>query len=414
MRAHLLLAALCAWAPAQAQGLGVQDVFEALYAKLAQSFSPPTDPGGGAGAFILLQPALTLDPDPGQAREDLSLLADQIPRIGPLYLPSGFRASEVYAAILDQEPSNFVPQSDREAALEARKAILDHRRPGKYTQAYQAYLDLEDQKQAADDALATAKANQAATRQPVPPGIQAAVDRLDKALRLPRADFRRKRALMEAADSDHMGARLERDHRSLELAAAGGTPPVEASPDPADWAGAPGWIRWTFSGQETPLPRPASAPAGPVGIPRAPGAAPALDALTIAMEACRVRLDRPWMDVALFTNRFWRMTPGARWPLISAGGLDARDPGPMPLRIDGLLLARNLRITGVGAQVATGLAQDGHLPFAPKGASSTSPPGPPSLSFSVDGIQIIGLFCSRIPRCPDPDPAAFRTPEPTS
>lgn len=385
----------------------IQEVFEGLYAKLALSFSPPVDQAGKPGVFILVQPAITLDPDPDQASDDLSILVDQIPRAGPIYQPSGLRASDVYSTILDQEPSQYVPQADREAALKARKAIFDSRRPGKYTAAYQAYLDLEAQKQAADDALASAKANFAATHQPIPAGLQEQVDKLEAAIRAPRADFAKKMALMEEADSDHMGARLQRAHEALELASSGGTPPVEASPDPGGWTGGAGWIKWTYSGKEPVLPRPASAPSGPVVPLGTPGPSPKLDSLTIAMEACRVRLNRPWMDGGLFANRYWRSGPDARWPMISTGDPGSKDPGPMPLRIDGLLLARNLRVTGIASESAASLAKAGRLPFAPKAPPSGSSP----LSISMDGIQIIGFFCSRIPRCPDPDPKAFRSPE---
>jgi len=273
--------------------------------------------------------------------------------------------------LLDQEPSLVVRQSDRQAALEARWALMGKPiRPGTYAPAYQAYLDMRRQKQEADDALAMALAERDACGTPVPPGLQAKVDQLRAALSRIQPHFEALEATVAREDLDHMAARFFRARTALDEAIASGPPPVVAKPPPAAWPSSPDWRTWRFQDTGTP-------PQGERG-PNPPSAR-----LSIDVELLRVSFSRPWMDVALFTSRNWRMRTTARYPFLSTGRLQDPDPGPVPWRIDGLMLARNLWIRDAGSQ------------------------GAGSFSMRSEGIQVIGLLCTPMPRCPDPAPEAF-------
>jgi len=359
---------------------------------------------------------MALDPDPDAAQRDLDILADQIPRVASIYAPSGSRASTTYALMLGQEPSAFVLQRDRQSALEATRAMYDARRPGRLTPEYQAYQDLLQRKVEAEDALATAQVEEAASGTPVPAGLAAEVQRLARLLEEPAKRFQPLERALDRANDEHMAARFYRANQKLEGASADGAPSVVATPPPEAWSSQEGWIPWRFSAKDLPVspPFPSKGPSPSGRSTEVPGTF--LATLTIGMDIRRVTFARPWMDLGLFTSGFWRMRPSAPFPLLSSGQPDSPSPGPMPWRIDGLLLARNLQIHGAWEDPADPrlLATAGLLPFTPRGPGTLVPsPGPAegSLVLRAPGIQIIGLFCTLLPRCPDPDPRAFRIPE---
>jgi len=179
--------------------------------------------------------------------------------------------------------------------------------------------------------------------------------------------------------------------------------PVVAAPSPDTWLQDKDWKPFSLTQSEKTLG--AGGPALP--LKAAPGGVPAefLSTVTVAMDTKRVRISRPWMDLSFFSNRAWRLKPTCGYTTVSTGNLADKDPGRMPLVITGVLLSRKLLLKGRWTSPATAPKALG--PFSLEGLAATTQSGQTSLS--VDAPQIIGFFCTAVPKSPDPDSKAFRT-----
>jgi hypothetical protein len=125
--------------------------------------------------------------------------------------------------------------------------------------------------------------------------------------------------------------------------------------------------------------------------------------MTLAVEVKRVTIARPWMDLGIFSAHTWMLKETTGFALVSTGNPADPVPGPMPVVITGILLARKLTLTGYegkasgGGQVPVRLGPFG-LGAARRSGSAITAPDP----------QIIAFFIQVVPKSPTPDPKLFR------
>jgi hypothetical protein len=347
---------------------------------------------------------------------EISQLADQIPRAARYYSASGSYYSSTYDSILSlAELSNFQNQADRQKALLARRITYDKNRPGKPTKEYEAYLKLQAVYCSAQDALSLAQTEQRATGKAVDPALAKAVDEARK-----NWDTQGNRKLIEDAQASlaafynqnvkALFGALHEDFASARLKGTHPDPwyPVTAAPPLETWLGDPGWKPFSLTSTE------ASLASGTPGLPlqakgdKAPRKMPDdfLSTISINLETKRVTFVRPWMDERIFASHGWRLWKTSGFTLVSSGNPADADPGLMPFLVTGVLLSRNLTLQGSWSQgTPTGVEALG--PFNLKGAAVTSREG--NLSISTPGAQVVGFFCTALPRSPSPDAKAFRT-----
>ena len=380
----MVLLAVTAASAAETEGA----LLEKIYAKLAASFAAGQALGQEGDFLLLASPGFPITRADCQDAYAISRLADQIPQPARTFRPSGSLVSNVYGTILARsEASNFQNMTDRGKALKARRLIYDRVRPGQPTPGYAAYLKYALAHAAAQDALALAQTEQRATGRPLPRGLGAAVaaalkdwetlgarkdfDEAEKAL----ATFydANVKALFTTLADDCNSAKRSDDHPEPWF-------PVTATPPPEAWLDDQGWMPFSLRDGEKSL------ATGPASLPLAAGAASAAPAsVSLTLEAKRVRITRPWLDPGIFRGHGWRLLPDTGFAMVSTGNPADRDPGLMPLMVTGVLLSRKLEVQGGGGR---GL-----------GAFTLSCPGP----------QIIGFFCTSVPKAPDPDAQAFRS-----
>lgn len=149
--------------------------------------------------------------------------------------------------------------------------------------------------------------------------------------------------------------------------------------------------------------------------------------LKIDMEVKRVFILRPWMDPLIFRSTFWRIIDPLAQPFFRiSSGQGITDGRPrqnevMPLLPTGVLLARNVKLTGKFSKEMTdelnrawnSKLSVGYGPFA-IGGSVNSKNGTKYTNAKMDdsGIsftepQIIGVYVDVLPRVPDPNVKLF-------
>lgn len=397
----LLVTGACLWAdPGTA-------LVEKLYAKLAASFSSGQALGKGGDYLLLACPGYAVSREDCADDYAISILADQIPLPARSYEPSGACYSATYGDLLDHaETSSFMLMADREKARIARRAVFDKFRPGQPTRAYATYLAFQAAWLAAEDALTLAQTDGLISGKVVPPGLDAGVAAALKAWE----DHGNKQqvedafATLDAFYRENVGALFTdlRDAFAVARSDGGLHPtgyyPVTATPPPETWLADAGWKPFTLTQTERSLAEGgASLPLGARG--KVPDDLDASVALT--METKRVSLTRPWLEMNLFKNRRWRLQASG-FRMASTGNPADPEPGLMPLMVTGVLLSRKLVLTGRWPSAR--LRALG--PFTLAGAPTLQDG---QLTLRTEGAQIIGFFCTSVPRSPDPDEKAFRT-----
>jgi hypothetical protein len=117
----------------------------------------------------------------------------------------------------------------------------------------------------------------------------------------------------------------------------------------------------------------------------------------ISVKLLSAAIGRPWFDRSIFRSRGWRWAPssGISTPL-STGQWPATGRTLLPLYPTAALFAKGLKIEGSQLDLS-GSTTTG--PMSLQGARVAAG------SIACDGIQIMGVVCDVVPRCPDPDPS---------
>ena len=134
---------------------------------------------------------------------------------------------------------------------------------------------------------------------------------------------------------------------------------------------------------------------------------------TVTMDVMAVAVNRNDMNTSLFTARTWRWKNLVATPLSDGSDprLGNKPNGVMPLLPMGLLLARNVVLTGDGQdmKVLAGANEPiswGPFTFQGNGVKADGNKGTLKISETNSThptIQVIGLFCEVLPKSPDPD-----------
>jgi len=408
-----LAATLLAAAPVLLAGPDTALV-EKVYAKLAESFSAGEALGQKGDFLLLAHPGVAVTDDFLSDPFHVASLADRIPLPARYYTTGSRTLSSTYRTILaSAEITNFVDQARKQKALEARRLIYDRRAPGKPTPAYAAYLACKAAWASAMDALTLARTEQKATGKAVPADLQRAVDKAARDL-----EEKGHRKLIEDAQRDletHYNANVKALFSNLtsELVAWSNHGhgqewfSVTCSPPAETWLKAEGWNPFSLTQTER-SPAPANLA---VPLEKTAGTAPALPpdflgSVTLTLDTKRVNFARPWLDAGIFKSSGWRLWKSSGFTMVSTGNPADRDPGIMPLLVTGILLSRNLALTGAwsGGSPAPIKALG---PFSVERAVVQNG----RLSLTASGAQILGFFCTTVPKSPNPDPAKdFRAP----
>ena len=306
--------------------------------------------------------------------------------------------------------------ASRQEALKARRLTYDKTRPGKPTPAYAAYLQYQAAYLSAEDSLTVARTENLATGKPVPPGLEPAV----KAALQDWTEKGNRKLIEDAAAA--LRTFYNENVKALfggllgEFASAAKTAghpdpwyPVTAVPPQQDWLSDKDWKPFSLTRAEKSL-----APAR-VGVPLEikPGSAKKLpdelaSSVSITLEAKRVKLARPWLDERIFSSHGWRLHKASGFDKVSSGNPADPDPGLMPFLVTGFLLSRRLVIQGSWSQGSPDeLKALGPFSLGEKAGRSVVSKGG-RITISAETPQIIGFFCTSVPKCPDPDAKAFR------
>lgn len=408
------------------------DLVNRMYAKVAASFSAGQAFGRDGDFLLLACPGTPVEPELLRDPSHLARLADRIPLVAKLFLPGTRTVTAVYSEILSlAEVTNFQDQALRNKARLAHRVLYDRVNGGRPTREYLAYGTCREAWEVAEDNLAAARAEQATSGRPVPPGLQVAVAKAQAAW---VRDGHQ--ALIEQARADlarYYDADTHAWFTDLRQAMApfrhpdghsDGWYPVESLPPLAQWPAEAGWKAWHFS-QHDRMAAGASAGAAeapllPPGLLRAlpPVPGPLAASMDLSLEFKRVRFSRPWYDESLERNRGWRMTARAGFRQLSSGKPLGPEPGVMALKVTGALLARRVVLMGDGGAGDVtrlqGLQALGPVSLKGDGAGSAlrttvdARIRPGKVVISVEGMQILGWFCETVPLAPNPDPDWFR------
>jgi hypothetical protein len=402
-------------------------VLDLMTAKLAAAYALGRGPGQGGPLLLLTPLGLPLTADQLRDPYELSMLLDRMPQGTSQYYTGARTFSSVYGTILRHaEVARFQKQADLNPLREARNLLRDRRRPGKPSAAFAAYLTYQHAHTLALDAQTLARVEHQTSGRPVPAGLDAAEA---QALRN-WTDLGHKHAIeaacrtIEAACASNPRVLFEDLASGLHAAAirdGHATPwyPVEANPPMAEWFAGPGWQNWHFRKDDLR----AEAPGGPgpqgASAPIPPQQAAWQADLVMDAQLKRVTIARPWLDLNIFRSHAWRPGPAAGPAVVATGRPSDPEPGSMPLVVTGLLLARNLVVSGTWPEPAG--AAEAPKAIGPFALASPAPtrslPLKPFLSpfegrlgIRVEGTQIIGFFCESVPKAPSPDPKLFRQP----
>jgi hypothetical protein len=409
-------AALCCLCLA-AESPGSDALVQFMYAKLSASFTPGSWKGSGA-FLILANPGIGITEAELQDTYEISALVDQIPALSMAYSQSGFLCSEIYGNVLDRaQTTKFQKMADRERAIAARLVLFDKSRPGQATAAYAAYLQYESDYVAALDAKGIAEAEYRSSGAPVPGGLEQAVatalknwrdlghkEKIETAEADLQAFFDTStRILFQGLKTQFLNSEVEGRKRTWH--------PVLTHPPLKQWLTGPGWRIWRFHVADARRSLPKEGALPPLqGFQ--PDAIPPRTSLDLSVEVKRVTIARPWMDMGIFSAHTWFLPAEDAYSAISAGDLRAKNPGVMPIVVTGLLLARNLTLTGSSfdktpARVGPFAVKLMALPGRPAPASKHAKTNPDA-TISAPDPQIIGFFCQTVPKSPTPEPKYFK------
>jgi len=420
--------ALLGWAALCGSALPAQNspdpLIDFMYAKFAAAFTHPGEGAGNPEFLVLANPGIGLDPAGLKSPSyEISLLLDEVPVVSRSYHPSGNRYSTIYKHVIDgARVTRYQASASREAALRARRLLFDRSRPGRVSPEYAAYQRYRAEYDSARDALGLALEERQGSGKPVPSGLGQAVDAARRRWETLGYKVPVEKALaacQRAYDSNAlvMFGNLNREFLNAQLR-GGGRPwlPVTTFPPVEQWMTGTGWHPMSFRREDLQRALPPGTAAPPperAGKGRTPPAAWSRT-LVLTVEVKRVAVSRPWMDSALFGARSWTLPGRDGFTRVSSGRPADRDPGPMPILVTGLLLARKLSLTGFAQD--PGVRAPARMgPFDLGGTRSGLPglrrrlePTPDGIAITVPDPQIVAFFCQTVPMSPNPDPKLFR------
>ena len=409
-----------------AQGSPGTLVTEQIYAKLATAFSAPTSLGSGTSLLLLAQPGIAISAQQLQDPAELSRLMDRIPLPTGNYSPSSSTYSSVYSSILrTSQGSRNANQNELSRIHELKLVFRDRRHPWLPSGQYAAYLKYKTNHAKAVDAQAVARTEQKASGKQLPMGLEAAVAQALRdweSLGFKALIDDSVMKLRRSYDSNVQVLLAEQDLVLHNLAHADQQPtpwyPVQATPPFKDWLDGNGWQNWSFQKRDhQPQLPPGQLPlVFPAGATLSSTETKWLESLTLAAQLKRVDITRPWLDTSLFFSHSWSLPKSSPFARVSSGRPQDPEPGIMPLLVTGVLLARNLVLSGpwdepVGQREAPKAVGPFALANPPRAGLLLHPfvsNGGGTLSVRVDGAQIIGFFCEPIPLSPTPDPTSLR------
>jgi hypothetical protein len=427
IHAYLGLAVLCCLT-LSAQDRTSDSLMDFMYSKFSASFVSAKDSGENPEFLVLASPGISLNP--AQMRTpsyEISMLLDQVPQPSRIYQRSGYRYSTIYERILSSAyVTRYQVMADRDKALDAKRAIFDKSRPGRPTPAYAAFLKYRSLYAVALDAQTIAIAEAQAAKTPAPPGLDQAVDKARKNWETLgyRAQIQKALdALHKVYDTNSLAMfqNLRYDFQKAQLRGnqAQAWLPVETYPPVEEWLSREGWHSWTFHQSDVQQATPKDAtPLPPAKTKADPDAAGWTPAMSLSVEVKRVEVARTWMDRNILSVHTWLLKDATGFTVVSTGNPTDQDPGPMPILVTGILLARNLSLTGYAPRTSANggtLLPDRVGPFDLGGSRSGGTPlsrqvakRAAGTSITVPDPQIIAFFCQVVPKSPTPDPKFFR------
>jgi hypothetical protein len=421
------------WISASLFGQGALEgkVFEKLHGKLTDTFAGPSSKGRSR-VVLLISPAIPAPSTSKPTLDDLfylSQITNPVPGPGWMYAPTPDSVPSVYTTLLTFGQV-ATPKPNAAAEVELRKArdYLYTRKDGprRPSDAQMTYLKLQDEYIAALEKIENAKADARnggtiASLSALEQSAAKALDRWEKegARQKVEAAFAviQKRYDQDLAVSlgktkqkltDLQNVAEQRDGKSWYR--------TETVPSLEQWSATDGWITWSFLEKE--LNAQPTRATGPTGTGSSQTRSLALGGSSFSIQGKVKRVDvlRPWMDQEIFYSRSWRFTRSSPIALVSSGQPDAKDAGVMPRLVTGLVLAKDLEITGTWSkdEISRALTSKTSQAIGPFAISSTQAQGPLKTSFMdrgngqltlrIEGIQILAYLCEVLPKVPDPDP----------
>ncbi len=407
-------------------------VFEKLHGKLTDTFAGPSSKGRPR-VVLLITPAIPAPNTPKPTLDDffyLSQITNTVPGPGWTYAPTVDSVPSVYTTMLTfGQVATSKPNVAAEVELRKARDYLYTRKDGprRPSDAQMTYLKLQDEYIAALEKIENAKADArnggaTATLGVLDQAAAKALDRWEKegARQKVEAAFAviQKRYDQDLAVSlgktkqkltDLQNVAEQRDGKSWYR--------TETVPTLDQWSATDGWITWSF--QEKELNNQPTRATGALGMGSSQTRSLSLggSSFSIQGKVKRVEVLRPWIDQEIFYSRSWRLMRSSPIPLVSSGQPEAKDAGIMPRLVTGLVLAKDLEITGTWSkdEITRALNAKTGQALGPFSISSAQAQGPlktslvdrggGQLTLKIEGVQILAYLCDVLPKVPDPDPA---------
>ena len=445
---------------AQAQDRNVQ-IQEKLFSKIADAFSiGKAGPDSGQNYLVLMNPgkAISANLDPKDVDDNflISLQMDVLPGANWIFQERSDTVSSVYDFILQNKlTANIELTADQQKRLEDARAILETPvadAPGVFgpSDALKRYRKYKGKYVDAFDALEDARVDaEIAKKSGTPKGVPTS---MVNALHDAKDDFETlgQRAKIESAletvrelSGNNPAitfdrARKQRD--AFQRRNSGGNPYPDTITVPPynEWRNDDGWTKITFTEKDVQNQSNSSTINTQIGVSipyhlwkfgasskynrQTENMKSDVKDMSISFEAKRVTIYRPWMDAFLLRQSTWMLGPTASGKLISDGQPLTRNSAPtgmMPLLPTGVLLARNIKISGqwgseekrkfseqldVDASVSFGPFQLGGGSISKGNKNEYSRAQLSGNAIEAEGIQILGYFCDVLPKTPNPDP----------
>ncbi|HUE78580.1 MAG TPA: hypothetical protein VMN38_02985 [Sphingomicrobium sp.] len=444
-------------APAQAQDRN-DIIFQKLYSKLANVLGvSDVDAAGQVDALVLASPGYILDEanvdynNPNGRRIVFNLIDSSL-RPSWILRFSGGKTSDVYSDILTNHTTSVVTMTaqQRDNLTKARAIIFDPKTNSGFSQRYRNFADARRELAAEMEAVQTWQ--RANPNDSIPATM---VARLSDAREKYDLVAEKNVILAAKATIDSLenldpavfwGKALDRYQTNQLPVGANFVPIYDFYPAYPTWLDqSVSWTRIKFDDSDVNTVATSSRSnwnaggSGRWGLWNVGGSygqsesrsSFELDAqsFSVDFEVLRVKIDRPWMNYAVFGSRTWKWSPASAndKKLISDGNTSESSPpdGIAPLLPVEILIARNVSLTGnwntslktTYSNQRSGGARVGWGPFSFGGGGGSSyDETKERVQISGNTItspapQIIGLLVQVLPKSPDPNLTDYEWPD---